>query len=110
MMLKHISYSLAPKIKTLGGDKKHRLLITHWQDFVGADYSASCQLDKITFFKKQSQRCLTILADRSCATELEYLTNDILTRINAFLGEDYITQIRIKQGFIESVTPQSETY
>ncbi len=100
-MLKHISYSLMPNIKKLGGDKKHRLLITHWQDFVGDEYSASCQLDKITFFKKQNQRCLTILADRSCATELEYHRDDIMTRINEFLGEDYITQIRIKQGFIE---------
>ncbi len=98
-MLKHVSAIIKPKTKKLIGDKRHRLLTCHWQEFVGERYSSRCELHKITFTKLTGERCLTILADNGSATELDYLHQEIIQRINTFLGEDYITKIRIKQGF-----------
>ncbi len=99
-MFKHVSAIITPKTKQLNGDKKQRVLIYHWQDFVGEYYAQHSRVDKITFSKHSGEKCLTILTHALIATELTYETDNIMQKINDFFGEHYISKIRIKQGLV----------
>ncbi len=106
-MLKHLSLPLQSVVGKLGGDKKNSLLTLHWAKFMDKAQAENSTIDKITYDKASTKRVLTILATASHATELEYQADKIKNSINEFLGENYISKIRIRQGLHENTSPNS---
>jgi hypothetical protein len=70
-----------------------------WRDIVGADLAADCLPEKLAFTAGQrSDGTLHILAASGAALELQHRTDQIVARVNSYLGYGAIARVRIRQG------------
>ena len=74
-------------------------IFRQWRDIVGADLAADCLPDKLAFTGGQrSDGTLHILAASGAALELQHRTDQIVARVNAYLGYGAVARVRIRQG------------
>ncbi|MDZ4736549.1 MAG: DUF721 domain-containing protein [Rhodospirillaceae bacterium] len=70
-----------------------------WRDIVGADLAADCLPEKLAFVGgRRSDGTLHILAASGAALELQHRTEQILARVNSYLGYGAVARVRIRQG------------
>ncbi len=75
-------------------------LVTEWSAIVGRDIALRC-IPKNLAFKRSSERregTLTLRAESGFATELTYLEQQMLERINAHFGYRAVARLKIQQG------------
>jgi hypothetical protein len=74
-------------------------IFRQWRDIVGADLAADCLPEKLAFTGGQrSNGTLHILAAGGAALELQHRSEQILARVNSYLGYGAIARVRIRQG------------
>ncbi|MEX2200588.1 MAG: DUF721 domain-containing protein [Dongiaceae bacterium] len=74
-------------------------IFQQWRDIVGADLAADCLPEKLAFAGGQrSDGTLHVLAASGAALELQHRTEQIVARVNSYLGYGAIARVRIRQG------------
>ena len=70
-----------------------------WREIVGPDIAADCLPEKLAFpAGRRSDGSLQVLANGGAALELQHRANQILERVNGYLGYGAVAHLKIRQG------------
>lgn len=94
-----------PLLKTQGlaGTK----ILTHWESIVGAELSAHCLPEKLSFPKgKKTGGTLVISTENGFATELQHMQPVILERLASYFGYAAVSRIVISHSWVHTPAPE----
>jgi hypothetical protein len=90
-------------------------LIFNWEAIAGARLASATRPEKVQWPRRASDddpfepATLTIAADPSCAFVLQHEADEMIARVNAFLGFPAIARIKIVQKPVLANRPAEET-
>jgi hypothetical protein len=74
-------------------------IFRQWREIVGPDIAADCLPEKLAFpAGRRSDGSLQVLANGGAALELQHRANQILERVNGYLGYGAVAHLKIRQG------------
>ena len=94
--LKPIRSLLPENIKKLIKNNSHvdfDTLKTSWKTVLGEDTAKKCELTKMDKYNKK--KCIFLKVDRQHLIEIDYARDEIIKKINSFLGYECVNKIFI---------------
>jgi hypothetical protein len=88
---------LAPSLKKRGFHRDD--ILKNWRNIVGDQLAEECIPEKIVGSRGNGDASvLWIRVESARALEIQYLSPQILQRINTYYGREFVREIRLKQG------------
>ena len=112
-MKKNRSFSTLKPIHTLLPENLKKLIKNHptsnyenlkksWKKIVGENLSKKCELVKVQ--KYNSENSIFLKVDRNCLIDVDYSRDEIIEKVNSFLGFKFASKILI--NIKENKSPQ----